>query len=66
MLNMPFTMADATTLTAAGYVGEDMENIIQKLLQKVTAITVGGPTSAKPWTIALNADQAPRRLAPVD
>ncbi len=34
MLNVPFTMADATTLTEAGYVGEDVENIIQKLLQK--------------------------------
>lgn len=33
MLNVPFTMADATTLTEAGYVGEDVENIIQKLLQ---------------------------------
>jgi len=33
-LNVPFTMADATTLTEAGYVGEDVENIIQKLLQK--------------------------------
>ncbi|ENO8808579.1 ATP-dependent protease ATP-binding subunit ClpX [Photobacterium damselae] len=34
MLDVPFTMADATTLTEAGYVGEDVENIIQKLLQK--------------------------------
>ena len=34
MLGVPFTMADATTLTEAGYVGEDVENIIQKLLQK--------------------------------
>jgi len=34
VLNVPFTMADATTLTEAGYVGEDVENIIQKLLQK--------------------------------
>ncbi|GAA4862425.1 ATP-dependent Clp protease ATP-binding subunit ClpX [Luteimonas vadosa] len=34
LLNVPFTMADATTLTEAGYVGEDVENIIQKLLQK--------------------------------
>jgi ATP-dependent Clp protease ATP-binding subunit ClpX len=34
MLNVPFTMADATTLTEAGYVGEDVENIVQKLLQK--------------------------------
>lgn len=34
MLNVPFTVADATTLTEAGYVGEDVENIIQKLLQK--------------------------------
>src|SRR4026209_1120169 len=33
MLDVPFTMADATTLTAAGYVGEDVENIILKLLQ---------------------------------
>jgi ATP-dependent Clp protease ATP-binding subunit ClpX len=33
-LNVPFVMADATTLTEAGYVGEDVENIIQKLLQK--------------------------------
>ena len=33
-LNVPFAMADATTLTEAGYVGEDVENIIQKLLQK--------------------------------
>ena len=33
-LNVPFTMADATTLTEAGYVGEDVENIIQKLLQR--------------------------------
>ena len=31
---MPFTIADATTLTEAGYVGEDVENIIQKLLQQ--------------------------------
>lgn len=34
MLDVPFAMADATTLTEAGYVGEDVENIIQKLLQK--------------------------------
>ncbi len=33
ILNVPFTIADATTLTEAGYVGEDVENIIQKLLQ---------------------------------
>ena len=33
MLNVPFTIADATTLTEAGYVGEDVENIILKLLQ---------------------------------
>ena len=33
-LNVPFVMADATTLTEAGYVGEDVEHIIQKLLQK--------------------------------
>jgi ATP-dependent Clp protease ATP-binding subunit ClpX len=33
LLNVPFVMADATTLTEAGYVGEDVENIIQKLLQ---------------------------------
>ena len=34
LLNVPFTIADATTLTEAGYVGEDVENIIQQLLQK--------------------------------
>ena len=34
ILDVPFTMADATTLTEAGYVGEDVENIIQRLLQK--------------------------------
>ncbi len=34
LLNVPFAMADATTLTEAGYVGEDVENIIQKILQK--------------------------------
>jgi ATP-dependent Clp protease ATP-binding subunit ClpX len=34
LLDVPFVMADATTLTEAGYVGEDVENIIQKLLQK--------------------------------
>jgi len=34
LLDVPFTMADATTLTEAGYVGEDVENIIQKLLHK--------------------------------
>ena len=34
LLNVPFTQADATTLTEAGYVGEDVENILQKLLQK--------------------------------
>ena len=33
-LNVPFVIADATTLTEAGYVGEDVENIVQKLLQK--------------------------------
>lgn len=34
ILNVPFAIADATTLTEAGYVGEDVENIVQKLLQK--------------------------------
>lgn len=34
MLNVPFAIADATTLTEAGYVGDDVENVIQKLLQK--------------------------------
>lgn len=34
VLDVPFTIADATTLTEAGYVGEDVENIIQKILQK--------------------------------
>ena len=35
ILDVPFTIADATTLTEAGYVGEDVENIILKLLQSV-------------------------------
>ena len=35
LLNVPFTIADATTLTEAGYVGEDVENIIQKLFWKL-------------------------------
>lgn len=34
LLNVPFAVADATTLTEAGYVGEDVENVVQKLLQK--------------------------------
>ncbi|QCO71021.1 ATP-dependent Clp protease ATP-binding subunit ClpX [Buchnera aphidicola] len=34
LLDVPFTIADATTLTEAGYVGEDVENVVQKLLQK--------------------------------
>lgn len=33
MLKVPFAIADATTLTEAGYVGEDVENVLQKLLQ---------------------------------
>lgn len=44
LLDVPFTMADATTLTEAGYVGEDVENIIQKLLQ--SAITTYRKRSA--------------------
>ena len=38
-LNVPFAMADATTLTEAGYVGEDVENVLQKIIAK-TAITI--------------------------
>ena len=41
LLDVPFTMADATTLTEAGYVGEDVENIIQKLLPPKKFITIG-------------------------
>src|SRR5690554_6535713 len=41
LLNVPFTIADATTLTEAGYVGEDVENIIQKLLQKCDYDEIG-------------------------
>ena len=40
ILDVPFTMADATTLTEAGYVGEDVENIILKLLQASQSITL--------------------------
>ena len=39
MLEVPFVMADATTLTEAGYVGEDVENIIQKLLQSANTMS---------------------------
>ena len=39
LLDVPFTIADATTLTEAGYVGEDVENIIQKLLQNATTMS---------------------------
>ena len=38
ILNVPFAIADATTLTEAGYVGEDVENIIQRLLQGMNMI----------------------------
>ena len=40
MLNVPFTIADATTLTEAGYVGEDVENIIQKLCRNVITMSI--------------------------
>jgi ATP-dependent Clp protease ATP-binding subunit ClpX len=40
IIDVPFTMADATTLTEAGYVGEDVENIIQKLLQAAESLFV--------------------------
>ena len=41
LLDVPFVMADATTLTEAGYVGEDVENIMQKLLQKCDYDKIG-------------------------
>ncbi len=41
IIDVPFTMADATTLTEAGYVGEDVENIILKLLQSPTTMSSG-------------------------
>ncbi len=44
ILDVPFTMADATTLTEAGYVGEDVENIILKLLQPLTT-TLSAPSA---------------------
>jgi hypothetical protein len=43
LLNVPFVIADATTLTEAGYVGEDVENIIQKLLQNCNYDVEAGP-----------------------
>jgi ATP-dependent Clp protease ATP-binding subunit ClpX len=46
ILDVPFTMADATTLTEAGYVGEDVENIILKLLQSED-IRLGGATAGQ-------------------
>jgi len=42
MLNVPFAIADATTLTEAGYVGEDVENILLKLLQSAESMNPGG------------------------
>ena len=45
MLDVPFVMADATTLTEAGYVGEDVENIIQKLLQSCNYEVERAPVS---------------------
>ena len=51
MLNVPFTIADATTLTEAGYVGEDVENIIQKLLQKCD-YDVDKAVSIRPYSTA--------------
>ena len=59
LLNVPFVMADATTLTEAGYVGEDVENIIQKLLQKCTC----GAACCKPAAKAEPAGKAPARGA---
>ena len=41
MLNVPFAIADATTLTEAGYVGEDVENILLKLIQAADSILSG-------------------------
>ena len=38
ILNVPFAIADATTLTEAGYVGEDVENILLKLFRQLTMI----------------------------
>ena len=46
ILDVPFTMADATTLTEAGYVGEDVENIILKLLQASANTTSSGRSAA--------------------
>ena len=48
LLNVPFVIADATTLTEAGYVGEDVENIIQKLLQKCDYARRRGADHAPP------------------
>ena len=45
MLEVPFAMADATTLTEAGYVGEDVENILLKLLQSAPTSMWSAPSS---------------------
>jgi len=42
MLNVPFAIADATALTEAGYVGEDVENILLKLIGKRTGLYAAG------------------------
>ena len=65
ILDVPFTMADATTLTEAGYVGEDVENIILKLLQSadynVSARSAASSTSTKSTRFRAS-PTTPRRL----
>ncbi len=68
-LDVPFTMADATTLTEAGYVGEDVENIILKLLQAsdyhVVSKSSARPTAASRSSIThTNPKPWPRRSTP--
>jgi ATP-dependent Clp protease ATP-binding subunit ClpX len=64
MLDVPFAIADATTLTEAGYVGEDVENIILKLLQ--SADTTSSAPSAASSTSTRSTRSAARVRQPVD
>ena len=59
ILDVPFTMADATTLTEAGYVGEDVENIILKLLQAPTTTSSGRSAASSTSTRSTRSAASP-------
>jgi ATP-dependent Clp protease ATP-binding subunit ClpX len=59
ILDVPFTMADATTLTEAGYVGEDVENIILKLLQASNTMSTGRSAASSTSTRSTRSPASP-------